>query len=330
MIQKSTLAYCGLAGALVVVLVVSLGVGAVSLPPGEVAAALLGTAAKESHATIVWDFRLARVLLVAACGAALATAGTGLQGLLRNTLADPFIVGASGGAALGATLAAVFSARGVISIPIGLAGFVGALTAVLIVYGIAETNRYGSVAGLLLAGAALSTMLAAAVSLILLLSQEVMAGVFAWLLGGFSGRSWEHLGQTVLVASVGIGLVWLMARPMDALSAGEESAAALGLNLRRSRFAIIAGASLATAAAVAAGGIIGFVGLIAPHLARMLFGARHMRLIPASMLLGALLLLLADSLARTVMAPVELPVGIFTALLGGPFFLFLLHRGRLE
>lgn len=327
MINKSALAYAGLGLSLLLVLVMSLGVGAVSLTPSEVLAALSGTPAKASHATIVWDFRLARVLLVGLCGAALAAAGAGLQGLFRNPLADPFVVGASGGAALGATLAVVLSNRGGVTIPIGIAGFVGALLAVLLVYALAETSNYGSVAGLLLAGAALSTLLAALVSLLLLLSQEVMQEIFAWLLGGFSGRSWEHLKQTLLIAPLGIALIWLMARPLDALSAGEESAAALGLNLRRARFIIIAGASLATAAAVAAAGIIGFVGLIAPHLARMLFGARHVRLIPASMLLGGLLLLLADGLARTVMAPIELPIGVFTALIGGPFFIILMRRG---
>ncbi len=327
MIQRKTLAYAGLGLALIMALILSLGVGAVSLSPSEVLAALSGTPVKPSHETIVQDFRLARVLLVCLCGAALAAAGASLQGLFRNPLADPFVVGASGGAALGATIAVILSNKGGYSIPIGIAGFVGALLAVLLVYALAETSYYGSVAGLLLAGAALATLLTALVSLLLLLSQEVMQEVFAWLLGGFSGRSWDHLRQTLLIAPLGIALIWLMARPLDALSAGEEGAAALGLNLRRARFTIIAGASLATAAAVAAGGIIGFVGLIAPHLARMLFGARHVRLIPASMLLGALLLLLADGLARTIMAPIELPVGVFTALLGGPFFLFLLRKG---
>jgi len=325
---RNPLTYLGLGLILIVGLVVSLGVGAVSLTPHEVLAALSGAPVKSSHSTIVWDFRLARVLLVALCGASLAAAGTGFQGLFRNPLADPFVVGASGGAALGATLAVILSRASVLSIPIGFAGFFGALLAVSLVYALAESSSYGSVAGLLLAGVALSTLLAAIVSLLLLLSTGVMQEVFAWSLGGFSGRSWSHFWQTLLIAPIGIAILWLMARPLDALGGGDESAAALGLNLRQARFIVIAGASLATAAAVAAGGIIGFVGLIAPHLSRLLFGAKHAYLIPASMIMGSLLLLLADGLARTLMAPLELPIGVFTAMIGAPFFLILLRTGH--
>jgi iron complex transport system permease protein len=327
-ISRNTATYITLGLILIIALIVSLGVGAVPLSPSEVLAALNGNPVKASHGTIVWDFRLARVLLVAMCGAALAAAGAGFQGLFRNPLADPFIVGASGGAALGATLAVVLSDGSGPALPIGIAGFIGALLAVFLVYGLAEVSSYGSIAALLLAGVALSTVLSGIVSVLLLLSRETMHEVYGWLLGGFSGRSWTHLRQTAVIAGVGIGILWMMARPLDALLAGEDSAESLGLNLRRARFLIIAGASLATAAAVAAGGIIGFVGLIAPHLSRQLFGAGHARLIPASMLVGALLLLLADSLARTLMAPIELPVGVFTALLGVPFFLLLLRTGK--
>ncbi|NIV20833.1 MAG: iron chelate uptake ABC transporter family permease subunit, partial [Gammaproteobacteria bacterium] len=294
--------------------------------PAEVVAVLVGQAAKSAHAAIVWDFRLARVLLVALCGAVLGAAGAGFQGLFRNPLADPFIVGASGGAALGATLSVVLARGGAADMSIGLAGFIGALAAVFVVYALAEASGYGSVAALLLAGVALSTMLSSFVSLLLLLHDEALREVFGWLLGGFSGRSWPDLRQALLLAPPGVAALWLMARPLDALAGGEESAQALGLNLRRARFVIVAGASLATAAAVAAGGIIGFVGLIAPHLARHYFGAGHQRLMPAAMLVGALLLLAADDVARTAMAPIELPVGVLTALMGGPFFLFLLGR----
>ncbi|MBN1426735.1 MAG: iron ABC transporter permease [Anaerolineae bacterium] len=325
-LKRAGLVYPILGLALIMGLVVSLGVGAVPLTPGEVLAALSGSPLKASHQAIVWDFRLARVLLAGLCGAALASAGAGFQGLFRNPLADPFVVGASGGAALGATLAIVLGSRGPI-IPVGIAGFIGALCAVLLVYSLSEISGYGSVASLLLVGASLSTMFSALVSLLMMLKSDSLHEVFAWLLGGFSGRSWPQLGQALLAAPIGMIVMWLMARPLDALAAGEESAQALGLNLRRSRLVIIAGASLATAAAVAAGGIIGFVGLIAPHLARPLVGASHARLIPASALIGSLLLLFADGLARTLAPPLELPVGIFTALLGGPFFLVLLWKG---
>jgi len=319
-------AYLILTLIVLVVLVISLGVGAVPLTLARVIAALAGAPVKTSDGTIVWDFRLARILLVCLCGGALGAAGAGFQGLFRNPLADPYIVGASGGAALGATLSIVLAKASGPTLSIGLAGFCGALLAVFVVYALAETSGYGSVAALLLAGATVSTLLSAIVSLLLLLNDQALQEVFAWLLGGFAGRSWPQLGQALLIAPPSIIALWAMARPLDALATGEENAQALGLNLRWARLVIIASASLATAATVAAGGLIGFVGLIAPHLARPLFGAGHARLIPASILMGALLLLLADDLARSLGAPMELPVGVFTALLGGPFFLFLLRR----
>lgn len=325
---QRTVGFIGLSLILLTLIVISLGVGAVTITPVETVAALIGNASKASHEAIVWDFRLARIILVCLCGMALAAAGVGFQGLFRNPLADPFIVGASGGAALGAVLSVLLSVRMGKTIPIGIAGFVGAILSVFVVYALAETSSYSSIAGLLLAGAALSTMLSSLVSLILLLDDRVMQEVFAWLLGGFSGRSWPHLRQIILIVPLGVALLWFMSRPLDALAAGDESAAALGLNVRRARFLIIAGASLLTASAVAVGGIIGFVGLIAPHLMRPLFGAGHRQLLPAAMLAGSILLLTADNLARTIMAPLELPVGVFTALLGGGFFLFLLHQGK--
>ena len=307
-------------------IIISLGVGAVSLTPGETLAALSDHAVKDSHRSIVWNFRLPRVLLVVLCGAALASAGVGFQGLFRNPLADPYIVGASGGAALGATLAVILRFSDP-SLPMGMGAFIGAMLAVMVVFMISELSNFGSAAGLLLAGSAMSTMLSAVVSLLLLLNDEVLHGIYAWLMGGFSSVSWPHLKQAALLAPIGILGVWLMARSLDALAAGEETAQSLGLNLRRARILIVLVSSLATAAAVSVGGIIGFVGLIAPHLARNLVGANHRSMTPIAMLLGALLMLVADDLARTIMAPVEMPVGIFTSLLGGPFFLYLLKRG---
>ena len=321
---RTTLIFTGLILILIIASILSLGMGAVNISPSDTIAALSGRPVKETDLTILWDFRVARVLLVILCGASLASAGAAFQGLFRNPLADPYIVGASGGAALGATLAAVFAR----SMPIGIAGFIGALAAVMLGYFIAESSNYGSVVALLLAGAALSTMLSAIVSLLLIMSDEVLHQVFAWLMGGFSGRSWSHLWQAGFAAFLGIAITLPMSRALDALSAGESSAEALGLDLRRARLLIVIGASLSTAAAVSASGIIGFVGLIAPHLARRLIGAAHAIVIPASMLIGAILLLFADDLARTLMAPLELPVGVFTALLGGPFFLFLLRQGK--
>ena len=314
---------------LLIGLALSLGVGAVPLTFGQVLAALSGSPLKESHSAIVWDFRLARGLLVCLCGMALGAAGAGFQGLFRNPLADPYIVGASSGAALGATLSVVLAKATGLAIPIGAAAFIGALVAVLAASLLAEASGSGSIAALLLSGVALGSVLSALTSLLLLLDDQALHEVFAWLLGGFGGRSWPQLQQAVWIAPIGMVSLWLMARPLDALTIGEEGAQVLGLNLRWARFVIIAGASLATAAAVAAGGVIGFVGLVAPHLARTVFGAAHVRLIPAAMLIGGLLLLGADVLARGLLPPLELPIGVLTTLLGAPFFIFILRmKGR--
>jgi len=317
------------------VAVFSLGVGAVYLPPRQVLGALLhpsDAAVRPTDVAIVRDLRLPRVLLAAVIGAGLAAAGAAFQGLFRNPLADPYVVGASGGAALGASLAIVtgltwaFAGFG----PVPLAAFAGSLLAVFIVYFIAEVGGKASAIELLLAGAALSTLLAAITSLLMLIRDSTLHEVFTWTMGGLSGRSWSHLRNSAPYLIVGMAALWLMARPLDALAWGEETAESLGLPLRRTRGALVAAASLTTAAAVAAGGIIGFVGLVAPHAARLLFGAAHHRLIPASALIGALLLVLADDLARTVLAPIELPVGIVTSLLGGTFFLYLLKTRQQE
>jgi iron complex transport system permease protein len=317
----------GLGALLVTAVILSLGVGAVAIPPGQVVTALLARARgieapDVTHATIVWDLRLARVLLAVAVGGGLATAGAAYQALFRNPLADPFVIGASGGAALGATLAIVLGVAAVMP-----AAFLGALAAVLIVYSLAQIGGRTTAVNLLLAGATLSTLLSALVSLLMFLFDRNLHEVFAWLMGGFSGRSWPHLRMAAPAIMLGMATLWGLARPLDALACGEESAHSLGLNLAWARLVIVGAATLATAAAVASGGIIGFVGLLAPHAARRLGGGAHRQAIPLSTLLGGLLLLLADDLARTVMAPMELPVGILTALLGAPFFLWLLKRG---
>lgn len=330
---RDLLAFGGLLGLLLLTMVLSLGIGAVQFSPSEVLQAIIQPQLPSTNSTavtIVWDLRLARMLLAALIGAGLASAGAAFQGLFQNPLADPFAIGASGGAALGATLAIVlqiqwqwlgFSA-------VALCAFIGALLAVGVVYTIAEVGGQAPRTALLLAGAALSTMLSATVSLLLLMNEQPLYEVFAWLLGGLSGRSWNQLRSSLPFVVLGIAWLWLLARRIDALSCGDEVAQSLGLSLWRTRSAVIAAASITTAATVANGGIIGFVGLIAPHIARLLFGANHARLIPASGLVGAMLLVLADTTARTIAAPLELPVGILTAMLGGPFFLYLLKRSR--
>ncbi len=308
-------------------LILSLGVGAVAIPPGQVAGVLWARltglpSASPQNAIIIWDLRLPRALLATAMGAGLAAAGAAYQAVFRNPLADPFVIGASGGAALGATLAIVAGLS-----PVMPAAFAGAVLAVIAVYLVAQTGGRSSAINLLLAGAALSTLLSSAVTLLMFLTDRNLQEVFAWLMGGLAGRSWSHLRSAAPLILGGVAALWALARPLDALTGGEESAQSLGLNLARARFAIVAAATLTTAAAVAAGGIIGFVGLIVPHAGRRLVGGAHAGLIPVSGLAGGLLVLLADDLARTVAAPIELPVGALMALIGAPFFLWLLKRG---
>ena len=312
----------------------SLGVGAVTIPAERVLQILGSTAVEQdpsTDATIVWDLRLPRILLAGLIGGGLGAAGAGYQGLFRNPLVDPFIIGASSGAALGATLAIVAGLReSVLGMgAVSTAALLGALLAVAVAYSIASIGGRVSIPSLLLAGVALSSFIGALVSLLIYWSHEKVITILGWLMGSLSGRGWSVLGTTTPMVLAGAFVLWLQSRALDSLAFGEETAASLGLRLGRLRVVVVVAASLATAAGVAAGGIIGFVGLVSPHVARLLVGARHAILIPASALLGALLLVLADDLARTIAAPNELPIGVMTALLGSPFFLALLNtQGR--
>lgn len=319
----------GLTLLLACIVMLGLGWGTVPLSVGRIWNALWKSQdAKPEDIVILWDLRLPRTILAGIVGGALATAGAAFQGLFRNPLADPYVIGASSGAALGATLAVALgmSTTALGLGPLPLAAFLGTIAAVLVVFSIAETGGNSSVGSLLLAGSALSAILTAVVSFLLICQEQPWFHVFSWLLGGFSGRSWGHLAVATPYLIIGMVALWLCSRPLDALSGGDELAASLGLSLRKTRLLIVGAASFIVAASVAVSGIIGFIGLIAPHMARWLVGAGHKRLIPVSALLGAILLVVADVVARVVLAPMEVPVGIITSALGGPFFLYLLKR----
>lgn len=314
------------------VMIFSVGAGAVYIPPTRVFQILTGSIAQGTDYIIVMNLRLPRVILAAFIGGGLAAAGTAFQGMFRNPLADPFVVGASGGAALGATLAISFgisiNIAGFSAVPI--TAFIGSIGAVFLVYLIAESGNNTSTISLLLAGTALSTILSSAVSLIMLLSDRTLHETYTWLLGGLSGRSWNDVYTTAPFIILGSLALWLLSRPLDALASGEKTAVSLGLPVKKTRALIVLMASLTTAASVSAGGIIGFVGLVAPHIARLFFGSSHRRLIPASMVIGAILLMTADIISRTIVAPMELPAGIITSITGGVFFLYLLKAKNSE
>lgn len=302
--------------------------GSKQITPGDVIRYLTGDfdRSEAALAAIIRKFRFPRVLLALTIGVGLAAAGTGYQGLFRNPLADPFIIGASSGAAFGAAMAIsqhwvweLFSLG-----PIFLSAMGGAILAVAIVYGIASTSGRLPTTQLLLAGVAVGSFFSALVSLIMFRSQSDMVTILGWLMGSISNARWSDWQAATPIVLIGTSVVWGCSRGLDTLTFGEESASSLGIRLKTLRGVVVVAATLTTAAAVAAGGTIGFVGLIAPHIARLLVGARHFVLLPASCLTGGLLLLLADDVARSAVYPRELPIGVVTAFFGGPFFLYLL------
>lgn len=329
-----------LAAAVTLSLGVTAGVGAVAIAPGSIAQMLAyhagliaspGTWLPTEEA-IFFAIRLPRVVAAALVGAALATSGALFQGMLRNPLADPYVIGASAGAALGATVAAMLATGFAASFGlIPTLAFVGALSTVLVVYRLAQIGGGTSITTLLLAGMAVNAMLVAAMNLLLSVDDRLqlrMRALFAWLFGGIGVAGWDQLALIAPAVLILLVLAWLFAPALNALAVGEEGAAYLGVDVARIRWRVIAVASLMTALAVTIGGLISFVGLVVPHMLRMVLGPEHRLLLPASALAGALFLLWADAVARIIIAPAELPVGIITGLVGGPFFLFLLNRAK--
>ena len=315
-----------LAVALVVSAAVGILVGAVAIAPGDVLSALLG--ADSTSGTIIRELRLPRVLGAALVGGALAAAGALLQGMLRNPLADPFVTGTSAGASLGAVLAIALGFEPAL---VPLAAFAGAIAAITLVWRLARLGGRTTVLTVLLAGVVLTSFAGALVTFILVSNDRLalrVRSVLGWLQGGVSVISWNELAVAAAVVTIGVVGAILLAPRIDAYAFGEETAAALGVDLDRTTAAVLATTALLTGAAVAIAGLIGFVGLVIPHALRFVLGATHRRLIVASIPAGAMALVLADLGARTALAPAELPVGVITGLVGAPFFLALLVRSR--
>ncbi|GAB4274717.1 MAG: iron ABC transporter permease [Coriobacteriia bacterium] len=313
--------------------VAGVGLGAVSIPPGEVVASILRGLRGVTEGTrdaLIWDVRLPRVILAALVGGCLAGAGTVYQALFRNPLADPYILGISSGAGLGATMALVLGA-GTVAGSLGLvpaAAFMGAVGTMVLVVSLASSSGRMDTTSLLLAGVAVSYVLAALMSFLMVVARETMASVVFWLMGGLQGASWRYVGLLLATLVVGSSVPLYLSRELNIMLLGDERASQLGVGIERLKYVALASASLLVAAAVSVSGLIGFVGLMTPHMTRLLVGPDHRVLVPASTLLGAIVLVVADLLARVVLAPVELPVGILTALAGGPFFVWLLLRWR--
>jgi iron complex transport system permease protein len=284
-------------------------------------------AVSSAQDSIVWLIRAPRVVLGALVGAGLALVGTALQAVTRNPLADPHLLGVSSGAALGAVIVVLYLGEfiGLLSLP--LAAFVGALVSMLLVLAIASRGGRLESDRLLLAGVAVSFVMMAASNLLLFLGDHHAASsVIFWMLGGLGLARWELLWLPALCLMLALLLLLGLARALNALMAGEHSAVSLGLEPRRVRLLVFVCASLLTGVLVSLSGAIGFVGLILPHVARILVGAEHRRLLPVSALLGALFLVWVDVAARTLLAPQDLPIGIATAAIGGVFFVLLLRR----
>lgn len=314
-------------------------IGAVAVPPGEVLAIivhhLLGRPAEAAtwswtNDTIIWDVRLPRVVLGAAVGAGLAVCGAALQAMVRNLLADPYILGINSGASCGAAAAILFGfGAGFGEYALQGSAFAGALAASLVVFLVARSAGRVTSIRLLLAGVAVGYALYAATSFLIFASgsAEGARSVMFWLLGSLGLAAWNGpLAVVVVVVAATIALLTLLGPRLDGLAIGDDTAQALGIDPDRLRTWLLVGVSLCVGVVVAASGSIGFVGLVVPHLARRVLGARHAVVVPASALMGAVLLLWADLVARTLLAPQEIPIGILTALVGAPFLLVLVRR----
>lgn len=309
--------------------------GAVEVPLYDLLAILFGQSSDEMLTYIVYEVRLPRIVMAIVTGISLSCAGVIMQALLRNPLADPFTLGVSSGAAFGAALAIVAGASvfGINLVQSGhwmiaLNAFVFGCLAVLVVYGIARLKN-SSTTVLLLAGVAIGQLFSAGVSGLKYFSDnEALKDLVVWLMGGFWGAKWQVLQILIPLLAISLGILIKYAWDLNALSAGEEVARTLGVKVKRIRWVCLLVVTLMASTTIAFTGIIGFIGLVAPHISRIIIGTDTRFLLPCSCLVGALLLLLSDTAARMLLSPVEIPVGIITALFGAPFFVYLLVKKR--
>lgn len=338
--KKHFLILFGLLVALGGAVMIGVSIGAVRIPLTTVGNVFLNrmTAVEVSgpssilstQETIIMDVRLPRVILTAIVGAALATAGAVFQGLFKNPMADPYVIGVSSGAALGATVAVMLNvgavSLGLYAVP--FMAFLGALAATFIVYRLAKVGGRIPISTLLLSGLAISSLLSAVMTFIMAGVGKDLHSVIFWLMGGLSARNWSHVNIALPFFVIGFPIAMIFARDLNIMLLGDEKALHLGIEVEQVKKILLVSGAMMAAAAVSVSGLIGFVGLMTPHAVRLLVGPNHKLLLPASALGGAIFLIFADILARVLLAPTEIPVGVITALLGAPFFIYLLRIKR--
>ncbi|MCD6568165.1 MAG: iron chelate uptake ABC transporter family permease subunit [Dehalococcoidia bacterium] len=334
-------ALIGLSGLLVVVIIFATTLGSVHIPFATCFQVLFSplpflhitppcwqTLDAATLHTIILDIRLPRVLLAGLVGAALGVAGATYQGLFRNPLADPYLLGVASGAGLGATVAFLipFTISWMSFGAVPLFAFAGAVGAVAVVYSLARVGRTLPATTLILAGVALGSFFSSITSYLMTICGEELHGIVFWLMGGLSLTRWSEVLTVFPCVLVGTVIIYLHGRPLNVMQLDEEQAQQLGINVERVKLILLGAASLITAAAVCFTGLIGFVGIIVPHAVRLIWGPDYRFLLPLSTLVGAIFLIVADTLAHTIIPPTEIPVGVITAFCGAPFFLYLLRK----
>ena len=304
-----------------------ISVGSVKVPLST----LWNTRADETATNILWNIRIPRVLLAGLVGAALAIAGAAFQGLLKNPLADPYTLGVSSGASVGAVMTLFFNIStpilGIFTLP--TFSMVGALISLFAVIGFAKlVDRTMKMETLILTGIIMSSFLSSVISLMIALTGEELRQIIGWLMGSVSMRGWPYVKMVWPLIFIGSLMLWFNRRELNAMLFGEERAKYLGVNVKRSKLMLLLGGSMLTGSAVAVSGTIGFVGLVVQHMTRLIFGADHRHLLPLSFINGASLLILCDLVARTIIAPTELPIGVITSFIGAPVFAYIFFRQR--
>jgi len=327
--------------ALTLTIILSLNVGFAQIPFSTVLKILakrmpfLGNLVDTSNVsyveeTIIIQIRMPRILAGVLVGAALAAAGVVYQGIFRNPMADPYVLGISAGAAVGASLAIVlgigFTILGVSTVPIS--AFAGSLIAVFVVYNVSRVGSRVPVTTLLLSGIAVSIFLSAIVAVLQVIAGEKLHVIVFWLMGGFSYVEWKDVWAVLPLICLGTVVIYFYARDLNILALGEETAQHVGVDVERVKKLLLVFGSLVTAAAVSISGLIAFIGLVIPHITRIMIGPDHRVLLPTSIIVGASFLVICDAVARVIVSPVELPVGVITALSGGPFFIYLLRKKK--